>query len=115
MTAVPPARLDTSAKTGWARATLQGCVYTPPMRPRLLAVLVPGSVALLLATPAGAAAAAFGSGAPAFAVYTAPSSLNNHDNAGEPSIGVDWNTGTVLYQADTSTYAVRFDDATSPA
>lgn len=98
---------------------MHGPAYTPSMRLRALALLLPDSMALLgaaaQAVPASAGPSVFGSGAPAFADYAAPSGLNNHDNAGEPSIGVDWNTGTVLYQADTSTYAVRFDDSTSPA
>jgi hypothetical protein len=53
--------------------------------------------------------------APGFANYAAPDSLANAHNAGEPSIGVDWKTGSVLYQAYTSTYRVKFDDSTSPS
>jgi hypothetical protein len=65
---------------------------------------------------AGAAsAAAFGTGTPVFANYPAPGSLSNSNNAGEPSIGVDWNTGAVMYQAFSSTYRVTFNDSTVPA
>ena len=61
-----------------------------------------------------------GSGTPAFAVYAAPGSLTDSNNAGEPSIGVNWNTnaaggGTVMYQAYASTYKVVFNDASTPA
>src|SRR4051795_10880605 len=43
---------------------------------------------------------------PAFTVSAAPASLPNSNNAGEPSIGVDWKTGNVMYQAYTSTYRI---------
>ncbi len=69
----------------------------------------------LLGALPGTAAAGFGSGTPGFGIYAAPSSLNNHDNAGEPSIGVHWNTGAVMYQAFSSSYMVAFNDATTPA
>ena len=52
---------------------------------------------------------------PGFENYAAPDSLTNAHNAGEPSIGVDWKTGSVLYQAFTSTYRVKFDDSSTPA
>ncbi|HET7577946.1 MAG TPA: CARDB domain-containing protein [Bacillales bacterium] len=52
---------------------------------------------------------------PAFQNYAAPDSLPNSHNAGEPSIGVNWNSGNVMYQAYLSTYRVQFDDSTSPA
>jgi hypothetical protein len=53
--------------------------------------------------------------APGFQNYAAPESLANAHNAGEPSIGVNWKTGSVMYQAYTSTYRVKFDDSVSPA
>src|SRR3954471_17983827 len=43
---------------------------------------------------------------PAFPVSFAPASLPHSHNAGEPSIGVDWKTGNVMYQAYTSTYRI---------
>ncbi|HET7656985.1 MAG TPA: CARDB domain-containing protein [Bacillales bacterium] len=52
---------------------------------------------------------------PTFKNYAAPDSLPNSHNAGEPSIGDNWNTGSVMYQAYTSTYQVKFDTNTSPA
>lgn len=72
----------------------------------LLATLVPS-------LPFGPASA--GSGTPTFALYAAPGSLNSADGAGEPSVGVNWNTGAVMYQAFASTYKVVFNDATVPA
>ena len=60
---------------------------------------------------------------PAFTVSAAPASLPNSNNAGEPSIGVDWKTGNVMYQAYTSTYKITppsggtmtWSNASSPA
>ena len=74
-----------------------------------------GVAGLEVSTAGPAQAAGFGSGTPGFAVYPAPTSLNNSNNA-----GIDWNTGlaghgTVMYQAFSSTYRVAFDDATVPA
>ena len=60
-------------------------------------------------------AAQAGSGTPVFATYAAPASLPNSNNAGEPSVGVNWNTGAVMYQAYTSTYKVAFNDSSIPA
>jgi PKD repeat protein len=60
-------------------------------------------------------AAQAGSGTPVFATYKAPASLPNSNNAGEPSVGVNWNTGAALYQSYTSTYKVVFNDSSVPA
>jgi hypothetical protein len=54
-------------------------------------------------------------GAVSFANYPAPGTLPHAHDAGEPSIGVNWKTGRVMYQAYTDTYRVTFDDSTSPA
>lgn len=54
-------------------------------------------------------------GAVSFANYPAPGTLPRAHDAGEPSIGVNWKTGKVMYQAYTDTYRVTFDDAASPA
>ena len=62
----------------------------------------------------GQAAGGFGSGSAGFNTYAAPATLNNSNNAGEPSIGINWNTGATMYQAYTSTYRVVFNDAASP-
>jgi hypothetical protein len=64
--------------------------------------------------------------APSFSVHQSPPTMGN--NAGEPSIGVDWaprnaalkhdrvNTGgVVLFQSGANTLRANFDDATSPA
>lgn len=53
--------------------------------------------------------------APTYTNYAAPETLPNAHNAGEPSIGVNWNTNSVMYQAYYSTYRVKFNDSTSPA
>ena len=91
---------------------------------RLLIVLaaavlsVTGLAGLGTGTAAQARPKAYGSGTPGFTSYPAPASLNNSNNAGEPSIGIDWNThfpGAVLYQAFESTYRVVFNDAATPA
>ncbi|HEY8021711.1 MAG TPA: sialidase family protein [Thermoanaerobaculia bacterium] len=50
---------------------------------------------------------------PTYGVYPAPSPLGT--NAGEPSLGVDWKTGKVMFQAGLQTLRVSFDDTVSPA
>jgi CARDB protein len=52
---------------------------------------------------------------PGFTAYPAPAALGDSNNAGEPSIGTNWQTGSTMYQANLSTYQVRFDDSTAPA
>lgn len=49
--------------------------------------------------------------APGFRNDAAPESLGDAHNAGEPSIGVNWTTGTALFQAYTSTFTATFDGA----
>jgi fibronectin type 3 domain-containing protein len=106
-----------------------------PLRPASLCsalVLAAGAV-VGGGAPASAATAppAFGYGTPAFVNSAAPSTLeptyvvgtsqtgglirNDQDFAGEPSIGVNWNTGAALYQASSSTYKVTFDPNTTTA
>jgi hypothetical protein len=48
-----------------------------------------------------------------FTVYPAPAGLAQ--DAGEPSIGVDWKTGATVLQSNTQTVKVAFDDTASPA
>lgn len=67
-----------------------------------------------LVKPAAAATPAFGSGLPGYTVYPGDPSLPGVDASGEPSIGVNWNTGAVMYQANGNTYKVAFDDTQSP-
>jgi hypothetical protein len=89
-------------------------VYYGPSRSTLLlsAVLaLSGSVVALV----GPSPASAGTGTPAFATYYPPTSLFNWDYAPEPSIGINQATGAVLYQADSSTFKVKFNDATVPA
>lgn len=52
---------------------------------------------------------------PTYKNYAAPGSLPNAHNAGEPSIGINWNTGSAMFQANYSTYRVKFNDDVSPA
>jgi hypothetical protein len=62
-------------------------------------------------------------GAPAFVVYPAPenippslgSSNASQHAAGEPSIGVDWNTGKAFIEAGNHTLRVTFNDTVKPA
>jgi hypothetical protein len=51
---------------------------------------------------------------PTYSNYPAPESFGGAHDAGEPSIGVNYNTGAVMYQAGLSTAKVTFDSA-SPA
>jgi uncharacterized repeat protein (TIGR01451 family) len=73
-----------------------------------LFALVPGATASEQVTQAATPA-----GTPTYANYAAPAALGN--NAGEPSIGVDWKTGKVFYQSNVNTYRLNFDDCSSPA
>ena len=52
---------------------------------------------------------------PTLTNYGAPETLSNAHNAGEPSIGNSFKTGSSFYQALTSTYKVAFNDAVTPA
>jgi hypothetical protein len=54
---------------------------------------------------------------PAFANYYGPPTTASIDNktGGEPSIGVDWTTGAVMYQHFPTTLRVLFDDTQRPA
>ena len=62
--------------------------------------------------PAGTASAAVIT--PSFGTYAAPSGLSGAADAGEPTIGVNWNTGAVVFQSYVNTYRVTFDDTKSP-
>ena len=50
---------------------------------------------------------------PRYFTYTPPSGLGA--TAGEPTIGVNWNTGKVMFIAFLETLQVTFDDSSSPA
>ncbi|MGZ4633525.1 MAG: hypothetical protein ACXV2G_12765, partial [Actinomycetes bacterium] len=49
--------------------------------------------------------------APGFRNYAAPETIKDAHNAGEPSIGNSWSTGSTMYQSYLSTYRVTFDSA----
>ncbi len=53
--------------------------------------------------------------APPFATYGAPETLADAHDAGEPSIGNSFKTGSTFFQSYLSTYKVTFDDSVSPA
>lgn len=69
-----------------------------------LAALVATMAILCIPSPAAHAATS------TFAVYSAPAPLGQ--SAGEPSIGADWKTGKLMYQAGLQT--LRIDPATTP-
>src|SRR5581483_1637958 len=50
--------------------------------------------------------------APAYDVFAPP---DNAAHGGEPSIGVNWNTGSVVVGNSNQAYFVNFDDSTAPA
>jgi hypothetical protein len=76
--------------------------------PLLLALAL---LPLATAATAPAPSPAFGAaGAPRFDAYPGDPSLKNVDNAGEPAIGIPWNTDHAFFQAFSSTYRVSFDD-----
>src|SRR4051794_11575100 len=45
---------------------------------------------------------------PSYKSYASPESFSGAHDAGEPSIGVNWKTGSVMYQAGLSTAQVKF-------
>jgi hypothetical protein len=49
--------------------------------------------------------------APGYSVYTPPTGFQQFD-AGEPSIGVNWKTGSVFFQSSLQTMRVKFDSST---
>jgi hypothetical protein len=84
-----------------------------------------GGVVTAIALPAGAAAPVFGYGAAQFVNSAAPSTLespvgpiglgiNDTDLAGEPSIGINWQSGAGMYMAGLSTYRLSFDNTATP-
>ena len=51
---------------------------------------------------------------PAYDNYQPPAGMSNRDNAGEPTVGANWNTGNILTQARLYSYRATFNDSTSP-
>ncbi|HVG30751.1 MAG TPA: hypothetical protein VM864_13670 [Pyrinomonadaceae bacterium] len=62
-------------------------------------------------TPSGTPVPVSSVPAPRFFNYADPF---NHDG-GEPSLGINWKTGNVMFVSSLKTLRVQFDDATSPA
>lgn len=52
---------------------------------------------------------------PSYSRHNPPSSLAGYNDAGEPSVGINWNTGNVLFQSYIYTLRATFNDSTSPA
>ncbi|HEX7312969.1 MAG TPA: sialidase family protein [Pyrinomonadaceae bacterium] len=50
---------------------------------------------------------------PSYQNFAAPSGLG--ESAGEPTIGVNWNSGAVMFISGLQTLRVKFNDSTSPA
>ena len=69
-------------------------------------------ILLLASLPLVFASAAFAV-PPTYDLYPAPSPLGQE--AGEPSIGVNWNTGNVMFIAGLETLRVSFNDSVTPA
>jgi hypothetical protein len=76
------------------------------------------ATASLTTTGGGGGGGTGGGGAgsgPAYDTFAAPASLDGANDAGEPSIGDNWQSDTTMYQAGLSTYSVTWDDSTTPA
>jgi len=52
---------------------------------------------------------------PSFDNYQPPVGTPRRDSAGEPSVGVNWNTGNILAMARLTPYRISFTDSSSPA
>jgi hypothetical protein len=77
-----------------------------------------GVVGLALGFGAAPGASASVSPAPpgilGFSIHHPPEASAGAHDAVEPSIGSSWKTGAAMYQADTTTYRVTFDDGAKP-
>lgn len=88
---------------------------------RRLSLLAPVLFVLITAAPSGVAGQGASrvtvtpTGTQQFTVYHPPDSAPGAHDAVEPSIGANWNSGAVMYQADTHTFRVAFDDHSVPA
>lgn len=80
-----------------------------PMRSSSAVIL---SIACVVALAPAASAAGFGHGPVAFDAYEAPDSLSDSNNAGEPTIGITWDTGHAFYQSFATTYRISWDNST---
>lgn len=84
-----------------------------------LSLLAIAATANILVSGSAAAGVDFGYGSPTFVNSAAPSDIDqglflNAEFAGEPSVGVNWNTGAGMYQASNSTYKLSFDNSATP-
>src|SRR3954468_7032485 len=70
------------------------------------------AVSLILLSAALLVPPAAGAGAPTYAIYPAPASLGQ--SAGEPSLGVNWHSGNVMFIAGLETLRVSFNDTATP-
>lgn len=52
---------------------------------------------------------------PTYSRYNPPTNMPGYDDAGEPSLGVNWNTGNVMFLSYVYLLRATFDDSTSPA
>ncbi len=71
------------------------------------------AVALILSSAVLLVPPAAGSGEPTYAIYPTPANLGQ--SAGEPSLGVNWHSGNVMFTAGLETLRVSFDDTVTPA
>lgn len=53
--------------------------------------------------------------APTYDNYQPPIGYSRRDNSGEPSVGVNWNTGNVMAMSRLQANRASFDDSTSPS
>lgn len=52
---------------------------------------------------------------PTYSRHNPPTDMAGYNDAGEPSVGINWNTGNVLFQSYIYTLRATFNDSTSPA
>ncbi len=76
--------------------------------PVLIAIAIAVAAVGMISNPGTAVAL---SGTPAFTNYAAPSALSGSTTAGEPSLGVNGNTGAMMYQSGTQTLKIVVDAA----
>ncbi|MCA1712203.1 MAG: glycoside hydrolase [Actinobacteria bacterium] len=84
----------------------------PSRRVRLLTAAAAAALAALALPASATTPAAAAPPEPTYRNYPAPAGLAN--GAGEPSIGANWKTGAALFQSNTQTLRVTFDDAAQP-
>lgn len=87
-----------------------GGIYTVSVAPYAAAFSYSGSAQL---SQLPAAPPPSGETPPRYANYNPPNGMGQ--NAGEPTLGVNERTGSVMYIAGTETLRVDFDDCSSPA